>query len=91
MIYDPKKIEKAYDEIADEEDRQEKKLTLRTEIPREFIKKYLKKSDVVLDAGGGTGINAIMMAKKCKNVTLLDISPQIFLNTLKKTSKKQDC
>ena len=42
MIYNPKKIKKAYDEIADEEDRQEKKLTLRTEIPREFIKKYLK-------------------------------------------------
>ncbi|HUV92407.1 MAG TPA: hypothetical protein VMV80_04920 [Anaerolineales bacterium] len=30
--------------------------SLRTEIPREFIKKYLKASDVVLDAGGGMGI-----------------------------------
>jgi len=50
---------------------------LRTEIPRKFIKKYLKASDVVLDAGGGTGLNAIMMAKRCKKVTLVDISSKI--------------
>lgn len=87
MIYNPKKVKKAYDEIAGEEDRQEKKLTLRTEIPREFIKKYLKKSDVVLDAGGGTGINAIMMAKKCKHVTLLDISTNILKHAEKNIKK----
>jgi ubiquinone/menaquinone biosynthesis C-methylase UbiE len=50
---------------------------MRTEIPREFIKKYLKPSDIVLDAGGGTGINAIKMAQRCKKVTLLDITPRI--------------
>ena len=50
---------------------------MRTEIPREFINKYLKGSDVVLDAGGGTCINAIMMAQHCKKVTLVDISPKV--------------
>jgi ubiquinone/menaquinone biosynthesis C-methylase UbiE len=34
-------------------------------------------SDVVLDVGGGTGINAIMMAQRCKKVTLVDISTRI--------------
>lgn len=87
MIYNPKKVKKAYDKIADEEDRQEKKLTLRTEIPREFIKKYLKKSDIVLDAGGGTGINAIMMAKKCKRVILFDISTNILKHAEKNIKK----
>jgi ubiquinone/menaquinone biosynthesis C-methylase UbiE len=50
---------------------------LRVEIPREFIKRYLKSSDVVLDAGGGTGINAILLAKRCTKVTLLDITPEM--------------
>ena len=44
MKYNPKKVKQRYDEIADEEDRQEKKPTLRTEIPREFIKRYIKHS-----------------------------------------------
>ena len=83
MKYDPKKVKSRYDEIADEEDRQEKKPTLRTEIPREFIKKYIKKTDVVLDAGGGTGINSIMMAKKAKHVTLIDISTEIVNHAIK--------
>ncbi|NCO27673.1 MAG: hypothetical protein AUJ99_05950 [Caldisericum sp. CG2_30_36_11] len=83
MKYDPDKVKKRYDEIADEEDRQEKKPSLRTEIPREFIKKYIKKTDVVLDAGGGTGINAIMMAKRCKHVTLIDISTEIVNHAIK--------
>jgi len=34
-------------------------------------------SDVVLDVGGGTGINTIMMAQRCKKVTLVDISTRI--------------
>ena len=34
-------------------------------------------SDIVLDAGGGAGINAIMMAKRCKKVTLVDIATRI--------------
>jgi ubiquinone/menaquinone biosynthesis C-methylase UbiE len=77
MAYSPKTIRKSYDAIAEEEDRQEKKASLRVELPREFIKNYIKKTDSVLDAGGGTGINAIMMARRCRKVTLLDISPRI--------------
>ncbi len=75
--YDPRMVRSAYDEVADEEDWQEKHPSLRTELPRAFIKKYLKKGDVVLDAGGGTGVNAVMMARRCKHVTLLDISGEI--------------
>ncbi|MCX6737048.1 MAG: class I SAM-dependent methyltransferase [Candidatus Parcubacteria bacterium] len=86
MKYDPKKVKKRYDKIADEEDRSEKNPTLRTEIPREFIKKYIRKTDIVLDAGGGTGINAIMMAKQCKHVSLIDISTEI-INYARKNVK----
>ena len=77
MIYNPKHVKDTYDKIADDEDQKEKTQNLRTKIPREFIKKYIKKTDIVLDAGGGTGINAIMMAKKCKHVSLVDISTEI--------------
>lgn len=77
MPYDPEAVRRAYDRGADIEDQAEKSPSLRTEIPREFIKKYLKPSDVALDAGGGTGINAILMAPRCQAVTLLDISPKI--------------
>lgn len=77
MPYDPKAVRKAFNREAQREDEAEKGPSLRTEIPREFIKKYLKPSDVVLDAGGGTGINAILMASRCQKVTLVDISPRI--------------
>lgn len=77
MKYNPQKVKAAYNKIAEFEDRCEKEHSLRTEIPREYIKKYLKKSDTVLDAGGGTGINAIIMAHHCRRVTLLDITPNI--------------
>lgn len=77
MVYSPEAIRKAYDGIVEIEDRFEKGFSLRNEIPREFIKKYLGASDVVLDAGGGSGINAIMMAQRCKRVTLVDISPKM--------------
>jgi ubiquinone/menaquinone biosynthesis C-methylase UbiE len=77
MIYRPDAIRKAYNEIAEREDRFEKDFSLRNEIPREFIKKYLGASDIVLDAGGGSGFNAIMMAQCCKRVTLVDISPKL--------------
>jgi ubiquinone/menaquinone biosynthesis C-methylase UbiE len=77
MTYDPETVRKAYNRGADLEDQAEKNPSLRTEIPREFIKKYLKSSDAVLDAGGGTGINAILMAQRCQAVTLVDISPKI--------------
>jgi ubiquinone/menaquinone biosynthesis C-methylase UbiE len=77
MVYNPEAVRKAYDEIAEREDQFEKEFSLRNEIPREFVKKYLKASDVVLDAGGGSGINAIMMAQRCASVTLVDISPKL--------------
>ena len=82
-----KNIAIRYDEIADEEDRQEKRLSLRTELPREFIKQFISKNDVVLDAGGGTGINAILMAKLSKEVTLLDISKNILRHAEQNISK----
>jgi ubiquinone/menaquinone biosynthesis C-methylase UbiE len=77
MVYNPEAVRKAYDEIAEREDQFEKKFSLRNEIPREFVKKYLNPSDVVLDAGGGSGINAIMIAQYCERVTLVDISPSL--------------
>lgn len=77
MLYNPEAIRRAYDEIAEREDQFEKDFSLRNEIPREFIRKYLRASDIVLDAGGGTGVNAMMMAQCCKRVTLVDISPGI--------------
>ena len=77
MVYSPEAVRKAYDEIAERENQFEKEFSLRNEIPREFVKKYLKASDVVLDAGGGSGINAIMMAQYCERVTLVDISPKL--------------
>lgn len=77
MPYQPEAIRQAYDEIASREDDFEKGQALRNEIPREFIKKHLRPSDVVLDAGGGTGLNAILMAQRCTHVTLLDLSLSI--------------
>ena len=77
MPYNPKSVIESYEKNAEIEDESEKGTSLRVEIPREFIKKYLKASDVVLDAGGGTGVNAIMMARRCRKVTLLDITPRI--------------
>lgn len=87
--YNPEEVKKNYNQVVDREDRDEKKKSLRTEIPREFIKKYLKEDDMVLDAGGGTGINAIMMAKRCEKVTLLDISEKI-LDRAQENIKKTD-
>ena len=77
MSYNPEAVKKMFDEIAGQEDQLEKRHFLRNEIPREFIKKYIKSTDIALDAGGGTAINAIMMARLCKRVTLVDISPKI--------------
>jgi ubiquinone/menaquinone biosynthesis C-methylase UbiE len=77
MGYNPEAVREAYDTIAQREDQFEKSFSLRNAIPREFIKRYLKASDVVLDAGGGSGINAIMMAQCCQRVTLVDISPKL--------------
>jgi ubiquinone/menaquinone biosynthesis C-methylase UbiE len=77
MSYNPNEVIEAYEKNAEIEDASEKKGGLRVAIPRAFIKKYLQPSDVVLDAGGGTGSNAILMAKVCQKVTLLDITPGI--------------
>lgn len=77
VVYNREALREAYDEIAAVEDGFEKGFSLRNEIPREFIRKYLKASDIALDAGGGTGINATMMAQRCKRVTLVDLSPRV--------------
>jgi SAM-dependent methyltransferase len=77
MSYDPVSVVQAYERNALVEDASEKGPSLRVELPREFIKRYLNTSDLVLDAGGGTGINAILMAQQCKRVTLVDITPGI--------------
>jgi ubiquinone/menaquinone biosynthesis C-methylase UbiE len=77
MSYNPEAIRRLYGNIAAREDEFEKEHTLRNEIPREFIKRYLRPGDVVLDAGGGAGVNAIMMAQRCQRVTLLDITPKL--------------
>lgn len=76
MNYHAESIRRAVGQIAERKDELEKTPFLRNEIPREFIKRYLELSDVVLDAGG-TGINAIMMARVCKRVTLIGISPKV--------------
>jgi SAM-dependent methyltransferase len=77
MSYDPISVVQAYERNALVEDASEKGSSLRVELPREFITRYLTASDLVLDAGGGTGINAILMAQRCRRVTLLDITPGI--------------
>lgn len=77
MKYDPEEVILSYTKNAESEDNAEKELSLRTEIPRAYIQRCIKPSDIALDAGGGVGINAIMMARICKSVALLDITPQI--------------
>jgi SAM-dependent methyltransferase len=77
MPYNPVAVAESYERNAEIENESEKGPSLRVGIPREFIKRYLQSSDIVLDAGGGTGINAIMMAGRCEKVTLLDITPGI--------------
>jgi len=77
VLYEPAAVIQSYERNAEIEDEAEKGRSLRVGIPRAFIKRYLRSSDVVLDAGGGTGINAMMMAERCKKVVLLDITPRI--------------
>jgi ubiquinone/menaquinone biosynthesis C-methylase UbiE len=77
MSYDPASVVEVYERNAKVEDASEKGYSMRVELPREFIKRHLGESDLVLDAGGGTGVNAILMARLCKKVTLLDITPGI--------------
>lgn len=60
MTYNSEAVRDLFDEIAPQEDQLEKRPFLRNEIPRAFIRRYLKPPDVVLDAGGGTGLNAFV-------------------------------
>jgi len=80
MSYDAFAIKERYDKIAELEDIKEKSASFRVLIPRFLIKKYLSSNDSVLDAAGGTGMNAIFMAPSCKSVTLVDISPNILIH-----------
>jgi ubiquinone/menaquinone biosynthesis C-methylase UbiE len=77
MPYDAHAVKEAYNRSAAGEDKFEKGFSLRNEIPRAFIRKYIKPSDAVLDAGGGTAANAILMAQICSHVTLVDVSPRV--------------
>ena len=77
MNYTPKEVIEAYTENAAEENETEDELSLRTAIPREFIRKYISSADRALDAGGGAGRNAALMASLCSSVTLLDITPRV--------------
>jgi SAM-dependent methyltransferase len=77
MSYDPLDVIGAYEENAAAEDAAEAAQSLRVELPREFIRKYIQASDLALDAGGGTGANAILMAGLCRKVVLLDLTPAI--------------
>ena len=72
MGYSPEAVRATYDESAEREDGFEKSFSLRNAIPREFIKKYLQPTDVVLDAGGGAGINAVMTLKP--DVVTMDVN-----------------
>ena len=60
MPYTPKEVIAAYTENAEEENETEDELSLRTAIPREFIRKYIASADRALDAGGGAGRNAAL-------------------------------
>lgn len=76
-LYDPQVIIDSYTKNALIEDQAEKSRSLRTEIPRLFIQRYLKPGGSVLDAGGGVGINTIFMSQLGAQVTLLDLTPEI--------------
>jgi len=60
---------------------------LEYETTMNFLKKYLPKKGLILDAGGGPGRYTIKLAKKNYNVTLLDLVPEN-LKIAKKQIKK---
>ncbi len=77
MDYHAGSIIDEYSKRAALENESESERSLRVEIPREFIAQYLNSDDVILDAGGGAGINAIHMARRCRSVFLMDITPAL--------------
>lgn len=86
--YNPKRIQDQYNKVAKREDEGEKrKYSLRNQMPRYSISKLVKKNMKVLDAGGGSGINSILMAKKGAKITLLDLSDRL-LEIARKNIKK---
>ncbi|MDD2646954.1 MAG: class I SAM-dependent methyltransferase [Patescibacteria group bacterium] len=73
--YNPQKVKSFWNNYACSENKDEQDdRSLRVILPRYFINKYIPKTGLVLDAGGGTGYNTILMAKKNLNVILFDIS-----------------
>jgi ubiquinone/menaquinone biosynthesis C-methylase UbiE len=70
-------IIKEYSARVEIENESERDRDLRVDIPRKWIQKYIQPRDEVLDAGGGTGLNAMMMAKQCRHVVLMDLTPAI--------------
>ncbi|MBD3384125.1 methyltransferase domain-containing protein [candidate division KSB1 bacterium] len=89
MNYNAGSIIKAYSKRARLENDSESERSLRVEIPRHFLHNAINAGDIVLDAGGGAGINAAYMAKQCKAVYLMDITPSI-LNYANKNTKSID-
>jgi len=86
--YEPKKVQKAYDVYAKKEATREKSNSLRIHIPRKIILDNTQENHRVLDAGCGTGMNALAMLKKgVSSVTLLDISDEI-LQKARETTKE---
>ncbi len=70
-------IIREYSERVEIENKSERDRDLRVDIPRKWIQKYIQPRDEVLDAGGGTGLNAMIMAKLCRQVFLMDLTPAI--------------
>jgi ubiquinone/menaquinone biosynthesis C-methylase UbiE len=52
-----------------------------------FLKKYLPKKGLILDAGGGPGRYSIQLAKMGYDMVLFDISPKLLLIAQKKIAK----
>jgi 2-polyprenyl-3-methyl-5-hydroxy-6-metoxy-1,4-benzoquinol methylase len=53
-----------------------------------FLKKYLPKKGLILDAGGGPGRYAIELAKLGYDIVLLDLTPEL-LEIAKRRIKKE--
>jgi 2-polyprenyl-3-methyl-5-hydroxy-6-metoxy-1,4-benzoquinol methylase len=71
------KSEKFWDKRAIEYDKSEKKWEETYNKALENTKRYLKKSDIVLDFGCGSGILALRLARYVKEIHALDISSKM--------------